>query len=173
MVVLLPNCVLGVRHLLVDEDRDDYGERVPLGWGGVAGGLLLDGRRNEQADGMWALAVDPSVWPVRQDDLIIATDGATWLVDTSDLIQNAYDDYVDYVRLTARLRTMGGTQPGDSWFVARFTPGLGDLPDPADTVLLQPGLWTGTGPPPSTPFGAEPGDEYLDLVTGIIYRLEP
>lgn len=40
-------------------------------------------------------------------------------------------------------------------------------------VELKAGLWTGEGPPVETIPGAAVGDEYLDTITGDIYRLEP
>jgi hypothetical protein len=174
VVVLLDNCLLGVRHQSISAARDDYGDRRVLGWGPADGGTM-PGRRNEQSDGLWALAVDPSLWPVRQNDLVISTDGATWLVDTSDLVQNSYDDYVNYIRLTARLRSKGGTEPGDAWFVARYTPGLEDFPvEPSgEPTLNDEGIWTGQGPPPTDGWpGVQPGDEYVDRVTGIVYHWE-
>lgn len=169
MVVLMDNCILGVRRRKVAEGRDSYGDRVASGWGPVTGGVL-PGRRNEQADGMWALAVDPSLWPVRQDDLVISTDGATWLVATSDLIQNSEDDYVNYVRLSARLRSQGGTEPGDAWFVARYSPVLDDVPaTPGDPVRDASGLWMGYGVPTEPWPGVSDGEEYMDLTTGAVY----
>ena len=173
MTVLLPNTRLGLRRRVIEEARNSHGERVPAGWGQVVG--LYDGRTNETAEGTWALGLDPALWPVRKDDLVIAPSGAMWLVQTADLIQNNYDSYVDWVRVSGLLRSLGGTEPGGAWFVARYTPGLDDtIPDPqGEPILTQPGLWTGTGPPPATPFGAETGDEYLDLSTGFIYRLGP
>lgn len=35
------------------------------------------------------------------------------------------------------------------------------------------GLWTGEGPPPDSIPGSAVGDEYLDLLTGELFRLEP
>lgn len=36
---------------------------------------------------------------------------------------------------------------------------------------VQPGLWSGYGVPPLTPFGATAGDAYLDLISGLSYTL--
>ena len=34
-------------------------------------------------------------------------------------------------------------------------------------------LWTGEGPPPTPLIGVSVGDEYLDILTGNLYRLDP
>lgn len=34
-------------------------------------------------------------------------------------------------------------------------------------------VWTGDGPPADPLVGAEVGDEYVDLLTGDLYRLDP
>lgn len=41
-----------------------------------------------------------------------------------------------------------------------------------NATLGQAGLWTGEGPP-GTIVGATVGDEYLDTLTGNLYRLDP
>ena len=38
--------------------------------------------------------------------------------------------------------------------------------------LERAGLWTGEGPPPDYIPGASPGDEYIDTLTGDLYRLD-
>lgn len=172
MSVLLSNATLGVRRRVESGNRNEHGERILAGWGPVQG--PAPGRVNERADGGWALGVDPGLWPIRQQDLIVATDGRSWLVNTADLIQNNFDHRVDWVRVDALQRSVGGTEPGGAWFVARYSDGVPGTPpgDPeAPPVQAQTNLWTGYGPPPTTPFGAAVGDEYMDLNTGIVYRL--
>lgn len=56
---------------------------------------------------------------------------------------------------------LGGTRVGIS------------LPGAGSPVQTKAGLWTGEGPPPDTIPGAAVGDEYLDTITGDLYRLEP
>lgn len=122
MTVLLSNCSLGLRRREDAETRNEHGERVQTDWGdpvSVDGETMLDGRRNEQTDGTWSLAVDPGLWPVRQGDAVVSSDGMVWVVTTSDLIQNAYDSIVDWVRVTAQQVSDGGTEPADAWFVGR------------------------------------------------------
>jgi hypothetical protein len=50
--------------------------------------------------------------------------------------------------------------------------GSADIDNPALVAQPQAGLFTGTGPPPDDIPGAKPGDEYIDMSTGKIYRLE-
>ncbi len=172
MSVLLPNTTLGVRRR-VEGARNSHGERMPAGWGEVVG--PQPGRTREQADATWSLGVDPALWPVRQGDLVIATDGGSWLVTSANLIQNNFDHRVDWVRVIAAHRTNGSTEPGGAWFVARYEDYV-EPPPPDPTAPPSrdaAGLWTGWGPPPavSPDFWPQVGDEYLDLYTGTIYRL--
>lgn len=171
MSVLLPNALLGLRRR-IDGARNAHGERVAAGWGPFEG--PYDGRTNERADGTWALGLDPALWPVRENDLVISLTGGSWLVRSSDLIQNNYDSVVDWVRVTGLQRVIGGTEPGGSWFVARYADGVEPPPPDTGQPVYEAGVWTGYGPPPP-PGGAftpEPGDEYVDLVTGLIYVQE-
>lgn len=172
VTVLLPNARLGLRRSS-EGGFTPHGERLPSSWGPFLG--PFPGRTEEQADGTWQVAIDPSLWPVRQNDLIIAVTGGSWLVRSSDLIQNNYDPMVDYVQTTALHRISGGqTEPGGAWFVARYTDYLDPEPPPPGPPMYEAGLWTGQGPPPPpTPGVFEPaeGDEYVDLLTGIVYEL--
>lgn len=164
MSVLLANAQLGVRRR-ADGGRDAHGAPVPTGWGGLLG--PAPGYLNEQPDAQWVVGLDPSLWPVRQGDMVIdGESGGAWLVDTADLITHPVDSTVDWVRVTARQRGNGGTEPGGAWFVARYTDSA-PLPEPTDSG----GIWTGYGPPPADIPGAQPGDEYVDLSTGVIYVL--
>jgi hypothetical protein len=40
------------------------------------------------------------------------------------------------------------------------------------TLFGRASLWTGDGPP-TTIIGSQVGDEYLDIITGDLYRLDP
>jgi hypothetical protein len=171
VAVLMTNASLGVRRRQ-DAARDAHGERLPAPWGPVNG--PHPGRTNETADATWNLGLDPVLWPVRQGDLVIDAAGGSWLVDTADLIRNNLDPSVDWIRVTGRHRTAAGTEPGGAWFVARYESYVDPAPDTGDTTITQTaaGMWTGYGPPPTDPFGAAPGDEYLDLLSGTVYRLD-
>jgi hypothetical protein len=171
MSVLMSNTRLGLRRRQ-EGARNIHGERMTAGWGEFEG--PYDGRANELTDGTWGLGVGPELWPVRQGDLILDMNGSSWLVQSSDLIQNAFDPYVDWVRISALHRTTGGTEPGGGWFVARYSDSLEPPPPDPSGPVYEAGLWTGYGPPPEAggDFTPEPGDEYLDLNTGIVYVLE-
>lgn len=171
MTVLLPNASLTVRRVTDGGSVNAHGERVEPVYGMVEG--FYPGRTNERAEGTWSLGVDPRLWPVRQHDLVISDDGRSWLVRSADLITNNYDSRVDWVRVDALHRGNGGTEPGGAWFVARYTDHVEPVPPDGPPASPQPGLWTGNGPPPATSFGANPGDEYVDLLSGTVYRLDP
>lgn len=163
MSVLLPNAVLGLRRR-VDGARDAHGSPLPTGWGPVEG--PADGLLNEQTDATWIIGLDPALWPVRQNDMVIDTaTGGAWLVDTAHLAQHPIDSTVNWVRCTGRQRGNGGTEPGGAWFIARYAP------DAPPSVIAAVGLWTGEGPPPDPLPGAQPGDEYIDTLTGVVYQL--
>lgn len=165
MSVLLSNAKLGLRRRY-DGTLDTHGDSVPTGWGAVTG--PLDGYQQELPDSTWVLGLDPSLWPVRQNDMVISGDtGGAWLVMTADLIKHPVDSTVDWIRLTANQRGNGGTEPGGAWFVNRYAPEAGPNPYRGEA-----GLFTGHGAPnPADLTGALPGDEYLDLDTGVIYQL--
>lgn len=128
----------------------------------------LSGYEKEQPDSTWVLGLDPVLWPIRQNDMVISgVTGGAWLVTTADLISHPVDSTVDWIRLTANQRSLGGTEPGGAWFVNRYAPDVG--PNLYRGVA---GLFTGHGPPPAG-LGAQPGDEYIDLDTGVVYLLGP
>lgn len=163
MSVLLDNASLGLRRRF-DGDRDAHGAPVPTGWGTLQG--PQPGYQDERPDGTWILGLDPVLWPVRQGDMVISGDsGGAWLVATADLIEHPVDDTVNWIRITGNQRGNGGTEPGGAWFVNRYTPDVGPNPYRGEA-----GLFTGHGPP-SDITGALPGDEYLDVDTGVIYQL--
>lgn len=168
MSVWLPNTQLGLRRR-VEAPRNAHGQRMPDGWGQFLG--PHDGRTKENADGSWNLGVDPDLWPVRQGDLIISTGGGSWLVQTAAVLRNNYDPTVDWVRATGLHRTTDGTEPGGPWYVGRFTDYAEPPPPTPGPPVYEAGAWTGYGPPPeaSAEFAPEPGDEYIDLLTGLVY----
>lgn len=172
MTVRLPNARLGIRRR-VEGARNSHGERVAAGWGPFVG--PYDGRTNETATGTWNLGLDVALWPVRVNDLVINLTGGSWLVTTSDLIRlNIPNSHVDWVRVTGLHRTANGTEPGGAWFVARYTDYVEQPPPNPGGPVYEAGVWTGYGPPPAVGPGFEPdeGDEYVDLLTGLIYVLE-
>lgn len=167
MSVLLPNTQLGIRRRY-DSGKDAHGFSVPVGWGTMQG--PLPGFEQEQPDSTWILGLDPTLWPARQNDMVIdGVTGAAWLVTSADLCMHPKDPTVDWIRLTANQRGNGGTEPGGAWFVNRYTPDVGP-----NIYRGEAGVFTGHGPPdPDNPdlSSALPGDEYVDLDTGVIYQL--
>jgi hypothetical protein len=162
--VLLANTRLGLRRRY-DAGKDSHGARLPGGWGAISD--VLAGFEQELPDATWVLGLDPTLWPARQGDMVISgVTGSAWLVTTADLIKHPVDSTVDWIRLTASQRANGGTEPAGAWFVNRYTPDVGP-----SLYRGEAGIFTGHGPPPADFPGALPGDEYLDLDTGVIYQL--
>lgn len=170
MAVLLPNANLTVRRRADEPTRNEHGERVLDGWQQPE--ALLPGRTKENDNGRWDLAIDPSLWPVRTGDLVVDERGNAWSVQFVHLIENNYDDFVNYIKISAVRRVAQGTEPGGAWFVARYE----EIPD--DPVVDEQtlptyadGLWRGHGPPWDYPnLIVNPGDQYLDLDTGALYE---
>lgn len=171
MSVLIPNTRLGLRRR-VEGDENSHGEETSPGYGSVVG--LYDGLAKEGADGVWVLGLDPALMPVRQYDLVIGMGGESWVVNSAAVLRNAADPTVDWVRCQAARRSVGGTEPPGAWFVARYEDYVEPDPGEGDPILVNANLWTGYGPPPEPnldTFPAKPGDEYIDLNTGIVYEL--
>jgi hypothetical protein len=146
--VQLSNCRLGVRP--TDADAvDAHGSPLSAQPGVV--GPLLPGKRAEQDTGQWQLALDPSLWPVRVSDVVVADDGMEWIVVYSKLIQSppltaeeaglGLDLDVAFIRVTGNQITPAGTEPTGSEFVGRV--GSPDLPE----------VGFGSQPFGTTPFG--------------------
>lgn len=118
MSVLLANRSLGVQSR-VPGAVDAHGEPSTASWGGIRG--PLPGRAEEGADvaemgaeggRTWVLAVDSSLWPIYQGDLVVEPPtGASWLVVTADLLSNNAAPDIDYVRVEAHMRKAGNTVP--------------------------------------------------------------
>ena len=126
MSVHLPNTRLGVRR--ADPTAvDSHGAPVPTRPGAVT--ALLPGKRAEQDSGQWQLALDPSLWPVRVGDRVVADDGQEWVAVYTKLIQApALDDIeldpgldldVAFIRVTGNQVTRRGAEPTGSEFVGR------------------------------------------------------
>lgn len=174
--VLLPNTNLTVRRRVNETTRNEHGEDVLDGW--TAPGPFFPGRTKENDDGRWSLAVDPALWPVRTGDLIVDQAGSAWSVQFVHNIKNNYDDYVNYVQINAVRRVAQGTEPGGAWFVARYEEVPNDpavvQPFPLPTYDAAQHLWRGYGPPSMWPdVVPNPGDEFLDVLTGNVYQWEP
>lgn len=117
MSVLYPDRTLGVRRRGLVEDA--LGDLIPpTGPGDDAG--AFPGRARELPDGSWRLAVDPALWPVRENDTVYDSgNGQSWVVREAQLLANQIEKSVDYVRVIAAEIRVGGAEPRDPWFVGR------------------------------------------------------
>jgi hypothetical protein len=119
VAVLLPDCELGVRRALPPA-RDGHGDRIPGGWGGLVGpapgraaeGPDVPGAADAENSRVWSLGVDPGLWPIGRGDLVVdPVGGREWLVVSADLLESAVDPGISWVRVSAHLRSGGGTRP--------------------------------------------------------------
>lgn len=109
MAVILPDCALTVARM-GPTAHDPSGYPIPATR--TPGGPALPGRKKERPDHSWVLAVDPSMWPVKEGDLIQEpATGAEWLVVSADLLTNSADPAVDYVRVEGEIRVGVSTLP--------------------------------------------------------------
>lgn len=172
MTVLMADGRYGLRRR-VEGGLNEHGEETPSGWGPLYG--PHEGRARVLGDGTWSLGVDPALWPVRQGDLIIGFHGGSWLVQNAVLLENNYDHRVDWVRVSGLHRSVSGsTEPGGAWFIARYSDYVEPPPPEPGPPVFEANVWTGHGPPPapSAEFAPAEGDEYVDLLTGLIYVLQ-
>lgn len=126
MTVQLPNCRLGVRRA-ESPGLDAHGSPRPATPGELS--ELLPGKRAEQDTGQWQLALDPTLWPVRVGDRVVAHDGAEWVVIFTKYIPSpalepgeldpGQDMDVAFIRVTGNQVTPLGTEPTDSTMVGR------------------------------------------------------
>jgi hypothetical protein len=114
VAVLMPNVSLALRRRRVGA-FDPHGEPVPAGY--EVPSQALPGMVREEADGSWLLLLDPALWPVRLNDLVVGG-GAQWLVTGSHMASNSMDPEADYVRCTGAQQTIGTEPPGRE-FVGR------------------------------------------------------
>ena len=119
MTVLFPNAALTIEPATYT--RDGFGDTVAVPYAGDGSDLVyLPGRVREDSTGMWQIGVDVSLWPVRVGDVVRGDDGRRWSVQTSQLIRNEYDSYVDYIRVSGAELGAGGAEPGGREFVGRL-----------------------------------------------------
>lgn len=116
MAVLIADRMIGLRRR--GQTFDAHGFPVP---GAVEQETpLYPGLARERGgDGGWTLSVDEALWPIREDDVLFDDRGTEWLAITSDHLRNEIDPLVNYVRVDARQRQPGGTEPGGPEFVGR------------------------------------------------------
>lgn len=56
---------------------------------------------------------------------------------------------------------------------AAGTSGPAPAPTPLPPLGADVDVWSGNGPPNPPPAGADPGDIYIDLVSGDVFKLDP
>jgi hypothetical protein len=105
---------LAVRHRIMAEDS--HGDRVATGFGTAT--AALPGLAQEQGDTplgqvgdrTWVLDLDPSLWPVYQQDLVVdVANGLQWNVTSAQLLQNTRMPLLNHIRAEARLY-QGGSE---------------------------------------------------------------
>jgi hypothetical protein len=118
LAVVMTNTTLGLRRR-ADGAYDAHGERSNGALGAEIG--PYPGRSSEQPDGSWTLAVDPALWPVRENDVIVESVSGTrlWVVKSAKLLRNNLDPVVDYIRVEAAQQVAAGTEPGGTQFAGR------------------------------------------------------
>ncbi|GAA2746161.1 hypothetical protein [Kitasatospora cinereorecta] len=88
---------------------DAYGDEMTGPLGDLRG--PWPGRAQPQPDGTWHLALDPRVGTLLVGDLVVEpASGTEWTVLVADELKNTADPGLNYVRVTGRLRTAGGTR---------------------------------------------------------------
>lgn len=160
MTVLMPNATATIRRR-IEGPLNAHGERTRSGLSPRVS-ALLPALIEQRADGGWTASIDPSLWPVRKNDVIDDSIGRTYVVMTSDLLSNVFEPIVDYILCEVRNVTDEGTEPIDPWFVARDQ----SAPSPYEGGRAM----TGHGPPPEDLADVVMGDKYLDLDSGLMYE---
>lgn len=116
MAVLIPNTSIGVRRSTIV--RGAFGDRVAVP--GAAGATRhLPAAKREMNDGTWRLNIDPSLWPVREKDVLVEPDGASYVVRTAENITHPEAPEISHVRCTAVQVAAQGAEPGGAEFVGR------------------------------------------------------
>jgi hypothetical protein len=114
MPVVITNCVLAVRHRVTA--ADGHGDRVAAGFGPA--GFAYPANATENADvplgtpggRTWTIALDPALWPVAQQDMIVNPDtGQLWQVTSAQLMDHPIFPQVSYVQVQAH-EYEGGTR---------------------------------------------------------------
>ena len=165
MTVLMPNASATIRRR-VEGALNAHGERTSAGLSARAT-PLLPALIEQRSDGGWSASLDPALWPVRKNDVIDDHGGRTFVVITSDLLENVFEPMVNHVLCEVQNVTADGTEPVDPWFVARTA--VTPTPDPGGGGDDEADMFTGHGPPPPDLL-AGPGDMYLDLDSGVLYE---
>lgn len=119
MSVQIVNCQLGVKRV-EPASYDAHG--APLYSAPSQPTALLPGKREEQPNAEWILCLDPSLWPVRVRDHVVADDGMEYVVVDSHFIPMpplapdeqmvGIDIDISFIRCTGNQVTSLGTEEG-------------------------------------------------------------
>jgi hypothetical protein len=103
MGVLLPDGQYTLRRRVPrPEAEDEFGKPVPGGFDVVDAGPL-PGAAVDRGDGTFAYRLDPSMWPVTPDDVILGNPRGQMVVRESRQFSHSLDPTLDYVGGTAVL----------------------------------------------------------------------
>jgi hypothetical protein len=114
MVVIITDRSLAVRHRI--QAQDSHGDRIAAGFGDAGPALpglaqiQPDTPLGQPGDRTWVLDLDPSLWPVAQQDMVVDPgSGLQWSVTSAQLLTNARMPLLDHIRVEARLY-QGGSE---------------------------------------------------------------
>jgi hypothetical protein len=100
MSVILSDGLYTVRKRAHPYQRDDHGLPVPPELSDPLG--PLPGCATEQQDGSWSLRLDPTAWPMREDDQITGPNGTVWMVRGQPVLYvNNANPALNYVSIQA------------------------------------------------------------------------
>lgn len=112
MVVVIANCTLTVRHRIVG--TDGHGDRTATGFGPA--GAAYPGNATENGDTplgtpgsrTWSLALDPALWPVYQQDMVVdPVSGQQWQVTSAQFMPHPLFPEVEHIQVQAHQYTTG------------------------------------------------------------------
>jgi exo-beta-1,3-glucanase (GH17 family) len=115
VAVNLADRMLAVRARLVT--ADSHGDVTAAGFAaataaypGIAN-IGPDAPPYQPGGRQWTLAIDPALWPVSQQDMVVdVTSGEQWIVLSADLLQNTVFSVVNYVDVKAHSYNAEGSK---------------------------------------------------------------
>lgn len=112
MGVVIPNRNLAVRARLAG--ADGHGDRTAAGFAPAGAAYPANATANGNTPlgtpggRTWSIALDPRLWPVRQQDMIVDPDtGQQWQVTSAQLTDHPLFPTVSYIQVQAHEYTTG------------------------------------------------------------------